>query len=195
MIAITIIIEVQNDLLTARTKRAVNKIQKRALWFALKWWHRNFAKRHFTRQGHGLYREVYGRSKKKRGRPLYVSGHLETVILGQPGRVTGTASRATLRLRLGLPAQYTGQRLRLKVLSRIAAQLSRGIIEDYRTAEGNVLKRGGYRKELRDYFEKMLTAVHPSEVKELVRIIKHFMKQIFKALPNKSKKDKLVIRG
>jgi len=172
-------LRIKNDLLTKRMERRVNREVKEVLQQVAIMHKVRHIPRHFTRQAYSLYTGL-NIHKKKTGDPLVFSGHLKSIVKGQKPEVGGTARQSWLRVRFGRPAQYTGQKLRQKVLARIKTLRKLGVRETWKEAEGNVLKKAGYGAKLRNYIRRNLTTLRGSEQqflqsfakKELVKRIK-----------------------
>jgi len=154
-------------------KKAFTGAMKRGVVF----WHRSFIGKHFDRRAYGAYRSTYlgdgVRPKKSPGRPLFITGNLKSNVEQQfsEGAVRGTFKSSGpdvgVKLKYGRPSKYTGENLKAEIL---ATRERMGI--DWRAAEAKVLSRAGYGQKLRKIFQERITAVNPSEERQIIKTVR-----------------------
>jgi len=95
--------------------RFLKRILKASLAKNLKRWHEEILPGHFRRRAYDKYRSQYG-SKKKKGRPMVVTGQLERSVTGNIN-ITSTSNRATGRVNFGRPKTLTKRQIKGRAIA------------------------------------------------------------------------------
>ena len=158
--------EMREDLrkVSGLSAREFNRRMKTAMRRTILFWHEKFAPKHFQRPAHSWYPEYSALVMKRRGRPLVESGSLRGRVLARRGEaeVSGTSTKATLRMPFGRPPKMTKE----EIAKRIGVEMATKRV-DYKTAERRVYSTAGYSAHVRGLFERLMPAVNTGEVQKL----------------------------
>lgn len=160
--------------------RILKKIQKASLQRTLLRWHREILPGHFKRRAYDKYRASYGK-KKKKGRPMVISGNLQRNVMSNPN-VSGTAKKATMRVRFGRPPGLTpGQ-----ISSRTFAKMKKHSIK-FKQAERRVYAEQASYAKNRVQFELQINAFTKKDIELMGEWMAEDIEAAFKVTGNLKK--------
>jgi hypothetical protein len=158
---------------TGMGARELNRAMKEGLRNTVLFWHKAFFPEHFTRKAYTKYPGAFLK-KKKRGEPMVHSGGLRDrlVALGADA-VHGTAKSAEMKMRFGRP---TGMDEKSVIKMAWAIRKRSGNTITLEDAVKQAWGRAGYGANNVERFQRQMTAVMPTEVREMMRDLKRYVR-------------------
>lgn len=149
---------------------------KQAGFSTIKYWHENYAPRHFVRSAlyeYAAYSKYYRKlqvSKRSNRVPLVFTGNVRDRVLRplQDSQISGTASRTTATFNYGKPPAVAERQQ--KFIARLIDTYGMTSAQATAAARAAGQLSGGYGRAMRDRFQELIPAVSKKEARELVAV-------------------------
>lgn len=149
------------------SERKLRAIDRVVLKDSLAWWHKNLARKHFTRAAYNEYKDEYSRfKKKKRGAPLVRRGRLiqKALAARQRNSIRGTFRNASMTVRYGRPGRFTPEAIETAIFIEME---KRSI--NYNQARSRVYSKAGYGARQSRAMNRMMAAVSDGDLQLAVQ--------------------------
>jgi len=178
---------VRQDIENLKKKR-MTKYVKKVLDEVLDYWHEHYLILKNKRTAYARYPGAFERRKKK-GRPLYVTGHFADHITdpSQRARKTGPVTSRKIKIKFGRPERFNMKEMEKKIRWLMKKnRISR------RAAEQKAYAKAGYSQHAKMVMIKAIPVINPQEIKFFERNI---VKPGLTELMNKPRRKKRIKIG
>lgn len=167
-----------------RNARQLRGDERKRMLFALKqagystvrYWHENYAPRHFVRGAvyqYAAYSKYYRKlqvSRKSNRAPLVFTGNVRDRVLRplQDSQLSGTANRTTATFQYGKPPAVVEKQQ--KFIARLVDTYGMTSAQATAAARAAGQLAGGYGREMKNRFQELITTVTKRESRELAAV-------------------------